>query len=106
MHPDIDSLLTATASLTETEILALLTERYPDKVVFSTSFGMEDQVITDFIMKGHFPVKIFTLDTGRKSDRGVCTGQWYQCLLPVRPLATCVLSYPQGRTTQACFAGE
>ena len=49
MHPDIDSLLTATASLTETEILALLTERYPDKVVFSTSFGMEDQVITDFI---------------------------------------------------------
>ena len=36
MHPDIDSLLTATASLTETEILALLTERYPDKVVFST----------------------------------------------------------------------
>ena len=121
MQPDIDSLLTAMASLTETEILALLTERYPDKVVFSTSFGMEDQVITDFIMKGHFPVKIFTLDTGRllyhwgayqrvlpyqdypllsrcKSDRGVCTRQWYQRLLPVRSLATCVLSYPQGRT--------
>ena len=65
MHSEIDSLLTATTSLTETEILALLTEKYPDKVVFSTSFGMEDQVITDFIMKGHFPVKIFTLDTGR-----------------------------------------
>lgn len=65
MNCEIEALLHKTASLSESEILALLTEHYPDKVVFSTSFGMEDQVITDFIIKGHFPVKIFTLDTGR-----------------------------------------
>ena len=65
MNTEIANSLTAIKTLSETEILALITEKYPGKVVFSTSFGMEDQVITDFIMKGHFPVKIFTLDTGR-----------------------------------------
>ena len=38
MHSEIDSLLTATTSLTETEILTLLTEKYPDKVVFSGDY--------------------------------------------------------------------
>lgn len=38
---------------------------FPEKVVFTTSFGMEDQVITDIIFKHNFPVKVITLDTGR-----------------------------------------
>eukprot|EP01031_Cornospumella_fuschlensis_P007449 gene7449-9227_t len=35
------------------------------KVVFSSSFGQEDQVITDAIFKNNFNIKVFTLDTGR-----------------------------------------
>lgn len=33
--------------------------------VFSTSFGQEDQVITDLIFRNNFDVSVFTLDTGR-----------------------------------------
>jgi phosphoadenosine phosphosulfate reductase len=47
------------------EQLILLTERFPGQVVFSSSFGLEDQAITFFIAKHKLPVKIFTLDTGR-----------------------------------------
>lgn len=42
-----------------------LTEWYPGAVCFSTSFGLEDQVITDLICRAGEQVKVFTLDTGR-----------------------------------------
>lgn len=45
-------------------LLKQATER-STKVVFSTSFGKEDQVITYLIKNGNFPIPIFTLDTGR-----------------------------------------
>jgi phosphoadenosine phosphosulfate reductase len=45
--------------------LQYLTERFPGEVVFSTSFGLEDQAITYFIASKKLPVKVFTLDTGR-----------------------------------------
>ena len=38
---------------------------YAGKIVFTTSFGYEDQVITDIIFKNNFNVKVVTLDTGR-----------------------------------------
>ncbi len=38
---------------------------YPGRVVFSTSFGLEDQVITHLVSSNQIPVEIFTLDTGR-----------------------------------------
>lgn len=47
------------------EILAFLTNEYPNQVVFSTSFGQEDQVITDLIGQNQLPITVFTLDTGR-----------------------------------------
>jgi phosphoadenosine phosphosulfate reductase len=34
-------------------------------ITFSTSFGLEDQVITHFIAQNKLPVSIFTIDTGR-----------------------------------------
>ena len=34
-------------------------------MAFSTSFGQEDQVISDIIFKKNYPIKVFTLDTGR-----------------------------------------
>jgi len=47
------------------EQLRILTDRFPGEVIFSTSFGLEDQAITYFITSGKVPVKVFTLDTGR-----------------------------------------
>lgn len=35
------------------------------KIAFSTSFGKEDQIITDFISKQNSNINLFTLDTGR-----------------------------------------
>lgn len=45
--------------------LATLAERFPGKVIFSSSFGWEDQVITHMIFKNDLPIKVFTLETGR-----------------------------------------
>lgn len=47
------------------EALAALAAAFPGQVVFSTSLGYEDQVISHFIFENQLPVKVFTLDTGR-----------------------------------------
>jgi phosphoadenosine phosphosulfate reductase len=47
------------------EKIKKLTENHPEKVIFTTSFGYEDQVITDMIFRNDLPVKVVTLDTGR-----------------------------------------
>lgn len=51
-----------------TESLKKLCEKFPEGIVFSTSLGQEDQVITDVIFKNNLPIKVFTLDTGRLFD--------------------------------------
>lgn len=43
----------------------MLARRFPGRVVFSTSFSLEDQVITHHILSARLPITIFTLDTGR-----------------------------------------
>jgi phosphoadenosine phosphosulfate reductase len=45
--------------------LRLLIREFPNRVVFSTSFSEEDQVITHLLVQNSVPVTIFTLDTGR-----------------------------------------
>lgn len=47
------------------EVFSLLATEFKDGVVFSTSFGIEDQVITNEIALSQLPISIFTLDTGR-----------------------------------------
>lgn len=47
------------------EGLEYVSKNFQGKVVFSSSFGQEDQVITDAIFKNDLPIEIFTLDTGR-----------------------------------------
>jgi phosphoadenosine phosphosulfate reductase len=47
------------------EGLALIADLFPEKVVFSTSLGQEDQVITQLIASQNLPIQIFSLDTGR-----------------------------------------
>lgn len=50
---------------TAEEILSYVSELPYDKVVFSTSLGYEDQVITDIVFSKNLNIEIFTLDTGR-----------------------------------------
>lgn len=45
--------------------LEYLAQKYKDKIVFSTSFGWEDQVVTHLIFVNKIPIKVFTLETGR-----------------------------------------
>ncbi|SHM07503.1 phosphoadenylyl-sulfate reductase [Chryseobacterium polytrichastri] len=45
--------------------LKFISEKFSDGVVFSTSLGQEDQVITNIIFTQKLPIKVFTLDTGR-----------------------------------------
>ncbi len=47
------------------DALASLAERFPGRAVFSTSFGIEDQVITHLIFSNNLPIRVFTLETGR-----------------------------------------
>lgn len=42
-----------------------LVSLFPGKVIFTTSFGIEDQVITHFIFKNNIPIEVVTIDTGR-----------------------------------------
>ena len=58
-------LLERTKNFSLEETLTFLATAYPGKVVFSTSFGQEDQVITDYIFKNNNAITVFTLDTGR-----------------------------------------
>jgi len=45
--------------------LRYFAEQYPGLITFSTSFGWEDQVLTDLIFKNNIPIEVFTLETGR-----------------------------------------
>ncbi|EDM38551.1 phosphoadenosine phosphosulphate reductase [Pedobacter sp. BAL39] len=47
------------------DALRYFAETYPGKIVFSTSFGWEDQVITHMIFANNIPIEVFTLETGR-----------------------------------------
>jgi phosphoadenosine phosphosulfate reductase len=61
----VNILKAKTADFSIEETFAFLANEYEGKVVFSTSFGQEDQVITALIAKNELPITIFTLDTGR-----------------------------------------
>jgi phosphoadenosine phosphosulfate reductase len=52
-------------SLSAAEGLGLISELFPGKVVFSTSLGQEDQVISQLIASQNLQIQIFSLDTGR-----------------------------------------
>ena len=47
------------------EIISYFINKFNDRITFATSFGAEDQVITDMIASIEKPCEIFTLDTGR-----------------------------------------
>jgi phosphoadenosine phosphosulfate reductase len=61
----IPELIEKFSKLTIPEAIAFLAAEFPGQVVLSTSFGIEDQVITHDILANDLPFYIFTLDTGR-----------------------------------------
>lgn len=65
LQTNIPSVEHAQTNLDRVDFLRWLTENYSGRIVFSTSFGIEDQVITDLILRNQIPISIFTLDTGR-----------------------------------------
>jgi len=69
MHDDIgrtiEELNEKYANSTPEEVLSYFYEQFRGKLVFSSSMGAEDQVITDMIVRLGLPINIFTLETGR-----------------------------------------
>ncbi len=65
MNAIVTDLLAKTKDSSIAETLSFLANEYKGNIVFSTSFGQEDQVISDVIFKNNLPISVFTLDTGR-----------------------------------------
>ncbi len=63
--PEIESELRRRTDRSPLQALAFLAGRFAGSAVFSTSFGMEDQVIAHLIFTNQLPIRVFTLDTGR-----------------------------------------
>ncbi len=61
----IEDIEKITDGLEPAEALKALADKFPGQIVFSTSFGWEDQAITHMIFSGNLPIKVFTLETGR-----------------------------------------
>ena len=59
---EIESLL---VGKTAEEVLRVVSKLTSESVVFSTSLGYEDQVITHMIFSEQLSISVFTLDTGR-----------------------------------------
>ena len=63
--PDIEQLNIQFANAEPQEALKHFLSHYGDKIALSSSLGLEDQVLTDMIVKIDRNARIFTLDTGR-----------------------------------------
>lgn len=53
------------SGLNTVDKLKYLAEKYAGKIIFSTSFGWEDQAISHLIFSNNIDIKVFTLETGR-----------------------------------------
>jgi phosphoadenosine phosphosulfate reductase len=60
----LENLIQNTVNLNWQEKLKYLSKNH-DGLILSTSFSIEDQVITDFISRNKLNIKIFAIDTGR-----------------------------------------
>lgn len=61
----INTVIQTVETLPINKAFAYLSDSFPDAMVFSTSLGLEDQVLTDILSKHSINIHIFTLDTGR-----------------------------------------
>ena len=65
MRAYLEEIAAQLEGLDPVESIRLLAQKFPGQITFSTSFGWEDQVVTDMIFANQLPVKVFTLETGR-----------------------------------------
>ena len=61
----IEELRNQLTGITIENQLKVLASLFPCKVLFTTSFGVEDQVISHMIFENNIPINVATLDTGR-----------------------------------------
>ncbi|HEY4800005.1 MAG TPA: phosphoadenylyl-sulfate reductase [Bacteroidia bacterium] len=64
-NPNVNSVEKIISGKSPEQSLSLLASEFQGRIIFSTSFGLEDQVITHIIFSNNLPIKVFTLDTGR-----------------------------------------
>lgn len=62
---NINNLKKSLEGLSAEDILTLMLSKYKNKIALASSLGLEDQVLTDMMMKIDNQSNIFTLDTGR-----------------------------------------
>lgn len=65
LHQNIPHLQNLLSEFQPDKFLKKISTDYVGRIVFSSSFSYEDQVITHLIADQHLPIQIFTLDTGR-----------------------------------------
>jgi phosphoadenosine phosphosulfate reductase len=65
MNYSLSQLKSIVDNKTIEESLRIMSGLFQGKIVFSSSLGLEDQVITHLIFSNELPVEIFTIDTGR-----------------------------------------
>jgi phosphoadenosine phosphosulfate reductase len=61
----IDLIIKETEGISLVDKLKYISEKFSGKCVFTTSFGVEDQVVTDMIFANDIDIKVVSLDTGR-----------------------------------------
>ncbi|UYZ64526.1 phosphoadenylyl-sulfate reductase [Hymenobacter weizhouensis] len=79
VHALLDELRPRLTQASALDRLRLVAERYPGQAVFSTSFGLEDQILSHLIFAHDLPIEVFTLDTGRNFQETYAT--WNKTLL-------------------------
>jgi len=62
---NLEDIKAALVGLNTIDKLKFLADQYAGRIIFSTSFGWEDQAITHLIFANNIPIKVFTLETGR-----------------------------------------
>lgn len=83
----VDDLRQDFAGLSALDMLTRAAAAFRGRAVFSTSFGLEDQIITHLIFTYELPIQVFTLDTGRNFQETYST--WNKTLLKYdKPIAT------------------
>lgn len=65
LEAKIPSLLATLEGKPIEESLHILAEEFESSIAFSSSLGIEDQLITHYIFTNALPIRVFTLDTGR-----------------------------------------
>jgi phosphoadenosine phosphosulfate reductase len=106
IKPDLVSLNESLNDLNLTDCIRKVCDIFEGKKVFSTSFGIEDQVITHVLADLYqqaSPIELFTLDTGRQFDETYEVFHQTQIKYPQLPIT---VYYPQENDIRAYIASE